>query len=380
MNKLNDKKKQKKVLLVEPEYYSRFPPLGLLKLATYFRSQGHEVKYVRGKDNGDFIPDEIYVTSLFTWAWESVYEAVKYYKEEFSEVKVNLGGIYASLMPEDAKRSGADYVHVGLYEEADACIPAWDLVPEWDGSIIFFSRGCIRKCKYCAVPKIEGDLRSIIKSIKPYVYKDHTKIIFWDNNILALDEWDTIFEELVEVNKWVDFNQGLDARLINKKKAQQLSQLKTKSLRLAYDTKSMKNSVKRAIDNLNVAGVKGKKIIVYTLFNFKDTPDDFFERTKNLLNWGVVSYPMRYEPLDSLKKNQYISKEWTKDELDMVAKARRVLGFAGSLPPYEGLVKKFNKAQNFHEAFELWAIDKNKETKKKSARWKASSWQEALSE
>ena len=103
MTKLNDKKKQKKVLLVEPEYYSRFPPLGLLKLATYFRSQGHEVKYVRGKDNGDFIPDEIYVTSLFTWAWEPVYEAVKYYKEEFSEVKVNLGGIYASLMPKDAQ-------------------------------------------------------------------------------------------------------------------------------------------------------------------------------------------------------------------------------------------------------------------------------------
>jgi len=368
---------RKKILLVEPEYYTRFPPLGLLKLATFFRSQEHEIKLVRGKLEEDYGPDEIYVTSLFTWAWKSVHEEIKFYKEKYPEARIFLGGIYASLMPEHAASTGAEIIE-GLHKEADACIPAWDLVPEWDGSIIFVSRGCIRKCAYCAVPKIEGDLRLLIQSIKPYVYEGHTKIIFWDNNILALEHWDNIFQELLELKKWVDFNQGLDARLINKKKAQQLSQLKTKFIRLAYDTKSMEKGVKKGIDNLIEAGVSGKKIVVYTLFNFKDTPEDFFIRVKNLLNWGVTSYPMRYEPLDGLKKNRYISANWTKDELDMVARARRVLGFAGSFPPYKGLIKKFNDAENFNEAFELWEKDKNKETKKKIVRWKASNWEEAI--
>lgn len=89
------------------------------------------------------------------------------------------------MLPDHAALSGADVIYQGIFEGADTCIPAWDLVPEWDGSIIFTSRGCIRNCSFCAVPKIEGKLREIIPNIKPYVYPEHTKIIFWDNNILA---------------------------------------------------------------------------------------------------------------------------------------------------------------------------------------------------
>ena len=144
-----------KVLLVEPEYYSRFPPLGLLKLATYHRNKGDEVMLVRGqvdfrKERKDKpfrgSPDLIYVTSLFSYSWRPVHRAVKYYTKKYPQSKLVLGGIYASLIPEHAATSGADKIHIGLHNEAEPYIPAWDLIPEWDSTILFASRGCVRKC------------------------------------------------------------------------------------------------------------------------------------------------------------------------------------------------------------------------------------------
>ena len=343
---------EKKILLVEPDYYTRFPPLGLLKLATYFRNKGCEIELVRGCVDS-FVPDEIYITSLFTYAWKPVHQAVRFYKRKYPKSRVLVGGLYASLLPEHAAKSGADVIYKGIFEEAETCIPAWDLVPEWDGSIIFTSRGCIRNCPFCAVPKLEGKLKTVIGSIKPYVYPLHSRVILWDNNILATNNWENIFDELEELNRWVDFNQGLDARLINEKVASRLAKLRIKYIRLAYDNKRQIGKLKNAIECLANAGIRRKSIIVYTLYNFRDDPEDFKDRVTQLLNLGVVSYPMRFEPLTSLKKNSFVSKKWSIEELEMVAKARRVLGFAGAFPPYEGLVKKFSKAKDFYEAFSL---------------------------
>jgi hypothetical protein len=101
-----------KILLVEPDYYTRYPPLGLLKLAAYHRDKGDEIKLVRGCVYPTLKPDRIYVTSLFTWTWKPVWQAVAFYKKMFPQSEVWLGGLYASLMPDHAKESGADYIHI----------------------------------------------------------------------------------------------------------------------------------------------------------------------------------------------------------------------------------------------------------------------------
>lgn len=341
-----------RVLLVEPPYYTKYPPLGLLKLSAFHKAQGDDVDFVQGLKPVSNVPDKIYVTSLFTYAWEAVHKAVKYYRALFPNAQIKLGGIYASLMPEHGRLSGADEVHEGVLDDVEGLLPDFSLVPKWKQSVMFSARGCIRKCPFCAVPKLETKTTGL-STIRHLVYPGHRKVILWDNNILGLSTWRDIISELKDLKLPVDFNQGLDARLVDEDVAQEFQGLKIQPIRMAYDIPSERRALERAIPSLASVGFQKRQMIVYTLYNFTDTPADFWRRVSDLLEWGAVCYPMRYEPLNSLVKNRYVSPHWTKEELEMVAKARRVIGAGGAFPPYEGLRKKVVGARNFYEAFEL---------------------------
>lgn len=341
------------VLLVEPDYYTRYPSLGLLKLGTLHKAQGDTVQLVRGIQEVSFVPDRIDIASLFTWDWQPVWRAVRHYKQVFPDAEVRVGGIYASLLPEHAAISGADTVHEGLVQAAEWVRPDYSLVPEWKSSILFATRGCPRKCGFCSVPKLEGPPIPGGASIESQVEPGHKKAVFFDNNVLALPNAKDIFAELIELGIEVDFNQGMDARLINNDNAALIRKMNMPFVRMAFDYRGIRPWVERAIETLKAHGVRGRQIIFYVLHNYVDDPEDFFERVRDLLQWGVVAYPMRYEPLTTLKKGVYVSPKWTDEDLKMVGTARRVLGFGGALPPYKGLVEKFARAKNFREAFSV---------------------------
>ena len=342
-----------KILLVQPAYYTRYPPLGLLKLAAMHRAQGDEISFVRGLQTPEVQPDLIYVTSLFTYAWKHVHDAVGHYRRLFPETEIVLGGIYATLMPEHAGLSGSDRVKTGLVAEAELYRPDYSLVEGWDSSIMFSMRGCIRKCAFCAVPRLEGKISGKAQGIRDLIEPGHKKAILWDNNVLGVPNWPDVIDELKAAAVTVDFNQGLDARLITDDVAKKLREIRVDPIRLAYDIPGERVAVQSAIDSLHAAGFNRRRIIVYTLFNFTDTPEQFWKRVTDLVSWGSVSYPMRYEPLNSLTKNRYVSPHWTAEQLEMVAVARRVIGAGGAFPPYKALVEKMQQARTFEEAFSL---------------------------
>jgi len=348
------KESERSILLVEPDYYSRFPPLGLLKLSAFHKATGDKVELVRFPRKPKAKPDIIYVTSLFTYSWKKVHEAVRYYQKLFPETEIVLGGIYASLLPDHAMASGADYISVGLIQDVESIKPDYSIPLEsgWDSNIVFSSRGCIRRCGFCAVPRLEKEI-SFRDSIVDLIDHRFKKIILWDNNILSTSNWRKIFDELEDLGYEVDFNQGFDARLVTQENAERIARLKTKTIRLAYDNSRDKKCVHKAITLLSEAGIRKRKILVYTLFNYTDTPNDFLQRVKELLEWGVVSYPMRYEPLSVLEKNKFISPKWTISQLDLVQRARRVIGYAGAFPPYKPLIEKLGTSEKLELAIEL---------------------------
>jgi len=348
------------ILLVEPDYYTRYPPLGLLKLSAYHKNKGNTTEFVRGTNgNVSEKPDMIYVTSLFTWAWKPVWKAIQFYSRLFPDSELSLGGLYASLMPQHAALSGVDPGHIfkGIFKDAEGLLPDYSLVPEWNkkvaGSIVFASRGCIRSCKFCAVPQLEGSLCALKNSIKDFIWPGHKRVIFFDNNFFANSRWENVLKEVEELNLRVDFNQGLDARLLSEKIARRISQLKIdRFVRLSYDYMQMRPHVKEAIKTLESYGINGRNILVYALYNFTDGPQDLFDRIKDILSWGAVCYPMRYQPLNTLAKNRYIAPKWNKTRLNAVQRARRVIGSGGAFPPYEGMLKvKIEKCNTFDQAF-----------------------------
>lgn len=350
-----------KVLLVEPkkskEYHTTYPSLGLLKLASHHKQKGDNVRFVRGFSENGFKPDTIYITSLFTYAFKPVHDVIRYYSQRYKKAKIVVGGIYATLCPDHLKDTfeigNRIEIHKGLVPEAEDVLPDYSFMPEWKSSILFSSRGCIRKCHFCSVPQIEPEFKPK-KSIRHLIYPGHKKVIFWDNNILASPYWSDIFKEVEELGLEIDFNQGLDARLITEEITLRLKRLRIPLIRLAYDCNQIRRPLQKAIDLLKNAGIKGRKVLIYCLYNTEyDTPEDFLNRIKDLLDWGVVAYPMRYEPLNPRPKNTYISLNWSTTQLEMIAKARRVIGYGGAFPPYEGLRRKIVNSKNFIEAFSL---------------------------
>jgi len=150
-----------------------------------------------------------------------------------------------------------------------------------------------------------------------------------DNNVLASKNLSQIINEIKEcgfakgamygnAHRSIDFNQGLDARLLTEEKMNLLSQLPIDPLRIAFDDIKLK---KLYIEKVRLAHKYGlKHLSNYILFNYKDTPEDFYERLRiNIelnaeLGLSIFSFPMRYIPLDA-KDRRYISPKWNSTQL-----------------------------------------------------------------
>lgn len=307
-----------KVLLVEPFYKRKYPPLGLMKISTYHKERGDAVKYVRTTVAKylDVNPDVIYVTSLYTWDFDIVVQTVNSFKERFPQAEIKVGGLLATLLPEKIEKATGIKPHVGLLDCAEPCKPDYSLFPELDCSLVFSTRGCIRKCDFCMTRKHEPRFHEVPKWYES-VDETKPKIVFFDNNFLASSKrhFDSVIDKLVELNKKVDFNQGLDCRLFNEYKAKKLSEIRIKPVRFAFDVMAQKPYVRRAIrltrryitDNY-------REIIVYVLYNFKDTPEEAMYRAKTVRDLGATPFAMCYTPIDSTEKN-HVSENWTQRQV-----------------------------------------------------------------
>ena len=216
-----------------------FPNLALMKLAAWHKMIGDEVSW--------FLPimsyDRIYSSKVFTFTPEDPY------------------------LPDDTIRGGTGYGNLEeLPEEIDWMEPDYSIYPKVDHAIGYLTRGSVRNCPWCIVPKKEG-------YIKPYrkwaeiKRPDSRDIVFMDNNVLASEFGISQMEEMIGQNVRVDFNQGLDARLITPEVAKILSELKwiDGTIRMSADTNAMLKVVLDKIDLLKGYGVRPRRIFVYVL-------------------------------------------------------------------------------------------------------------------
>jgi len=227
----------------------KMPNLALMKISSWHRTHGDRVKWY---DPLMDHPDLIYASKIFNFtpdydAWPA--------KLDCPVIKGGTGYDIKSRLP----------------DEVDQMWPDYTLYPSCDYALGFLTRGCINNCPWCIVPEKEGNLRPD-RAWTDIMRSDSRKIVFLDNNVLASDFGINQLDLLMQFNAHfpresitIDFNQGLDARKINRELAKFLCALKwQRYIRLACDNQAMIDSVCRAIRLIRRIR-KSQEIFVYLL-------------------------------------------------------------------------------------------------------------------
>jgi len=215
-----------------------FPNLALMKISAWHKAHGDKVEWW----NPLMTYDRVYSSKVFTFTPEDPY------------------------LPENTVKGGTGYGNMDeLPPEIDVMFPDYSIYPDVNYAIGYLTRGCIRKCPWCVVPKKEGWIRGYC-SWRDIKRQDSNDIVFMDNNVLACDWGIEQIKDMIGQKVRVDFNQGLDARLITDDVAEILSRLKwIRFIRMSADTDHMLGVVLKAAEILGKYGVKPYRIFVYLL-------------------------------------------------------------------------------------------------------------------
>ena len=154
-------KSAKNVLLIEPKYTSKYPPLGLAKIKTFLNQNGVKSTFSRGMIHLKF--DLICITTLFTYYSKQVFDVIESVGIINSDTPIIIGGIMASMVPEVFQKYKNVSVFTGYSRILDQCIPDDKILVREDPifndfSMVFTSRGCVNRCPYCMVWKINGKI------------------------------------------------------------------------------------------------------------------------------------------------------------------------------------------------------------------------------
>lgn len=498
----------RKILLVEPNYKNKYPPMGLMKIASYYRAIGDDVKFFKGdlntlvlddtfelvleklyandesvfweiykpqiceflrkgnKEILDDIPltqdnpiihdilvyyrkyfynkeyfkpenriyDRVGITTLFTFYFDITIETINFAKKLCkNEKEIMVGGVMASILPDEVEKATGIRPFVGtlsqkgILDDNDYVVDTMPLdysileeieyeYPANNGYLAYMTRGCINKCPFCAVPKLEPEYKDylpICEQIKQSEKRFGAKrdLLLLDNNVLASCQFNKIIDEIVasgfgkdstyippnkyeiaiqnirdnfnkrayiksvvkeykklvskfgekiqdvydvlEANhlfedytakeetilavhdvvkpwfeemyksrpkkRYVDFNQGIDSRLITEENMEKLFQIPIKPVRIAFDhwelhkiyEKAVRTAVRNGHDNLSN----------YVLYNYKDKPIDLYYRLKlnvdlcDELGVSIYSFPMKYHPIedpDYFSNRDFIGEHWNR--------------------------------------------------------------------
>ena len=507
----------RKILLLEPNFKNKYPPMGLMKLATYYRTRNDDVRFFKGDllkfaasllleeflfsaDNEspidrallcfiakrgpvriiEFITsgkhstlefvvqfsrsfdefnalqlnsflerlavfrkryknedypkfDFVCVSTLFTFYWKETVETIQFAKKFCSSSgKVFVGGIASTLVPQYIEKETGIVPHLGLLsqpyifdndENGNVIIDELPLdysileevdykYPTENAYFGYMTRGCVNRCSFCAVPKLEPAYRNYIdikRNIKivEECFGPRKDLLLMDNNVFASNRFDDVIDDIKccgfgagasyvpmsdldiafrnlcsgfflnggncnavfndrayikkiikiydvisdripddEEKGWfyqqrenlgllfyetarkdniikfhdnakrlydkhfkphkrirfIDFNQGLDARLATEENMSKLSEVAIRPLRVAFDQWSIKSVYEKAIRLAAKNGIKD--LSNYLLYNFKDHPDDLYKRMRlnvdlcEELSVTIYSFPMKYHPID----------------------------------------------------------------------------------
>lgn len=275
-----------------------FPNLALMKISAWHKSRGDSVEWYEPMFSGHF--DKVYLSKVFSFTPDFEYPI------DADEVERGGSGYCISLV--DGKEVFDKSKDKNLPAEIEHIYPDYSLYPDLtkDTAYGFLTRGCPRGCDFCIVEKKEGRCSVKVADLSEF-WKGQKKVVLCDPNILACRDWRDLLQQLIDSGAEVDFNQGLDIRLMTEEKARMLEQIRIKEIHFAWDRYEDKDLI---LPKFKVFRKKSKvnphDLQVYVLVGDRQrkvTEQDLY-RIYWLRDNGYAPYVMIYEKYDLPKTHE----------------------------------------------------------------------------
>lgn len=260
-----------------------FPNLPLMKLSAWHKEQGGLVEWYDPSKHYDLV----YMSKVFSFTNEPF--------EEIHADQVVKGGSGYAIQLIDGKEVFDQKKHSNLPDHIEHIFPDYSLYGITNTAHGFMSRGCPRGCFFCHVKAKEGCKAYKVADLNEF-WNGQKNIELYDPNTLACPEWKDILQQLIDSKANVDFNQGVDIRLMTDEKCEMLMQMKIKHIHFAWDRYQDKEFVVPKLQRFKeMTGWSRDKVTVYILTNYDSTMEQNLERVTTCRELGFNPYIMRYD-------------------------------------------------------------------------------------
>ena len=265
-----------------------FPNLAQMKISAYHKGRGDHVEWWNGLKHYDLV----YKSRIFD---DTYTNEVDYWINADKVIKGGTGYDLQNKLPYEVEHQYPDY---GLYGIKDRAYG-------------FLTRGCFRNCPYCIVTAKEGATHTVADVDE--FWSGQKEIMVMDSNITASKDCEKLFDQLIRTGAYINFEGGLDIRLLTDKGADQLNQMKTSMIHFAWDNYEFKTyeKLKRFRPLMDK---DGRHIRVYVLTNFNTSHEQDLERIYKLRELDYDPFVMIYDkpnaPRQTKQLQRWCNNKW----------------------------------------------------------------------
>lgn len=272
-----------KIALIDVDGHN-FPNLALMKLSAWHKAMGDDVEWYDSFSHYDLV----YMSKVFSFTadYGFIVNADKVIKGGTGYAIHGAGGEH--YCQADDKPLPDDIEHI---------YPDYSLYGITDTAYGFLTRGCPRGCAFCIVAGKEGKCSHKVADLSEF-WGGQKNIVLCDPNILACNKWKDLLGQLADSKASIDFNQGLDIRMMTEEKCQALKRINIKEIHFAWDRYEDKKIILPKLKMFSQAGLfkpNSHSAIVYVLVNHTSTIEQDLERIYTLRDLGYWAYVMVYD-------------------------------------------------------------------------------------
>jgi hypothetical protein len=268
-----------------------YPNLPLMKISAWHKKQGDIVRWYEPFDGLLEKYDKVYLSKVFSFSPDYEYPI---YADE-----VIRGGSGYAIELVDGKEIYHKDRDRDLPQEIEHIYPDYSIYPEYtkDTAYGFLTRGCPRGCGFCHVKAKEGLCSHKVADLSEF-WRGQKNIVLCDPNILACKDHIDLLQQFADSKANVEFNQGLDIRLVTDRNLEILKKIKLTNIHFAFDRwqdrEIIEPKLRAFVKETGYNRGKGN-VMCYILVNFDTTLEQDLYRIQLCRELNISPYPMIYD-------------------------------------------------------------------------------------